>query len=156
MPPIPIALCGKSSSMASSFAPTMLPEYEIVHHFQSLEAVQKELTHLLRGESFTPTSDLGADDNEAKNAHTAGPPRKPRAVMLGAGFNQEELDEMLKVEGADQVSWLFPDALKSVGNVMTGPFFMTVLAKRVKACLQSNGIVKGEEGKAKGGEVYKF
>ncbi|KAK5113050.1 hypothetical protein LTR62_003629 [Meristemomyces frigidus] len=148
MSPVPIALCGKSSSMAASFARSMLPEYE--------DAVHRELPLLLKGEAFKPKSDIGADNEKAHNAHTTEGPRKPRAIMVGAGFSSEELDDMRKVEGADQVPWLFPDPLKSAGSMLTGPFLMTVIVKRVKSCLQSHGIMEGKEGKANGGEVLSF
>ncbi|KAK4952443.1 hypothetical protein LTR10_009249 [Elasticomyces elasticus] len=166
MAPVPIALCGKSSGMASSFAQSMLPEYEgifdhiferrrrvqrglsaytlpVVHHFQSTAAAHKELPPLLRGEAFTPQSDVGTDATSDK-------PRIPRAVMVGAGFSRSELAEMQEIEGAQNVPWLYPDPLKSAASTLSGPFLMTVIAKRVKSCLKSNGVVEGQETDSKG------
>ncbi|KAK3630921.1 hypothetical protein LTR56_017194 [Elasticomyces elasticus] len=143
MAPVPIALCGKSSGMASSFAQSMLPEYEVVHHFQSTTAAHKELPPLLRGEAFTPQSDVGTDATSDK-------PRIPRAIMVGAGFSRSELAEMQKIEGAQNVPWLYPDPLKSAASTLSGPFLMTVIVKRVKSCLKSNGVVEGQETDSKG------
>ncbi|KAK3659464.1 hypothetical protein LTR56_001354 [Elasticomyces elasticus] len=156
MAPVPIALCGKSSGMASSFAQSMLPEYEgifdhiferrrrvqrglsaytlpVVHHFQSTAAAHKELPPLLQGEAFTPQSDVGTDATSDK-------PRIPRAIMVGAGFSRSELAEMQEIE----------DPLKSAASTLSGPFLMTVIAKRVKSCLRSNGVVEGQETDSKG------
>jgi hypothetical protein len=134
MAPVPIALCGKNPNMASSFAQSMLPEYEgpyctastckasltqfsVVHHFQSTAAARKELPALLRGEAFHPESDVGSD---ARSSHT-GERKIPRAIAVGLGFSKDEVDEMRKVEGADQVAWLYPDKLKSAASALAGP-----------------------------------
>lgn len=110
----------------------------VVHHFQSISAARKELPPLLRGEAFTPESDVGTDAKSDK-------PRIPRAIMVGAGFSESELDDMRKIEGAMSVPWLYPDPLKSAASTLSGPFLMTVIVKRVKACLKSNGVVEGQE-----------
>jgi hypothetical protein len=110
----------------------------VVHHFQSTESARKELPPLLRGEAFTPESDVGTDAKSDK-------PRIPRAIMVGAGFSESELDDMRKIEGARNVPWLYPDPLKSAASTLSGPFLMTVIVKRVKSCLKSNGVVEGNE-----------
>ncbi|KAK5135347.1 hypothetical protein LTR08_005289 [Meristemomyces frigidus] len=138
MAPVPIALCGKSSGMAGSFSQSMLPEYEIVHHFQSTAAAREELPPLFRGETVKPSSGVGSNVDSAES-------KKPRAVVVGAGFSRDELDEMRKIEGADSIPWLYPDALKSAASIVTGPFLMTVIVKRAKSCLQTNGVVEGKE-----------
>ncbi|KAK5124282.1 hypothetical protein LTR85_001985 [Meristemomyces frigidus] len=143
MAPVPVALCGKSSTMASSFSKALLPEYEIVHHFESTDAVHKELPMLLRGEKIKPSSGGGsnAESDETKI---------PKAVVVGAGFSESELDEMRKIEGAQSLPWLYPDPLKSAASMLSGPFLMTVIVKRAKGCLKSNGLVEGKEPEAKG------
>ncbi|KAK0345602.1 hypothetical protein LTR91_005588 [Friedmanniomyces endolithicus] len=151
MAPIPIALCGKSSGMAGSFAKSMLPEYEVIHHFPSTSAAHAELSPLLRGEIFTPQSSVGTDSHRP---HT-DKPRIPRAIMVGAGFSESELDEMRQIEGAESVPWLYPDPLKSAASALSGPFLMMVIVRRVKGCLRANGVVEGQEGGAKSG-VWKF
>ncbi|KAK3066207.1 hypothetical protein LTR53_017539 [Teratosphaeriaceae sp. CCFEE 6253] len=127
--------------MAGSFAKSMLPEYEVVHHFPSTAAARKELPPLLRGEPFTPESDVGADAHQSDSR-----PRIPRAIMVGAGFSEAELDDMRAIEGGMSVPWLYPDPLKSAVSTLSGPFLMTVICKRVKACLKANGVVEGREG----------
>ncbi|EMC94947.1 hypothetical protein BAUCODRAFT_25094 [Baudoinia panamericana UAMH 10762] len=148
MAPIPIALCGKSSSMATSFSDSMMPEYKVVHHFQSTGAVHKELPLLMSGKPFTPESDVGYESDAEKR-------RIPRAVMVGAGFSEAELEDMRKVEGAEKLPWLFPDALKTAASTLSGPFLMDVIVRRVKGCLRYNGLEEGKEGDIKGG-VWKF
>ncbi|KAK4550391.1 hypothetical protein LTR36_003358 [Oleoguttula mirabilis] len=139
MAPVPIALCGKSSSMAGSFVDSMLPEYEIVHHFQDTAAVHKDLPPLLRGERATPSSNAGSNSNADQ------PTKIPKAVVVGAGFSEAELDEMRTTEGAQSLPWLYPDPLKSAASMLTGPFLMKVIVKRVKGCLKANGLVEGQE-----------
>ena len=135
----------------------MLPEYEskpslsadlrkrelirtpsVVHHFPSADAARKELPPLFRGENVKPSSGVGSnvDSEDCK---------VPRAVVVGAGFSRDELDEMRTIEGADSVPWLYPDPIKSAGSILTGPFLMTVIVKRAKSCLQTNGVAEGKE-----------
>ena len=155
MAPIPIALCGKSSSMAQSFASSMLPEYEskhstpksngaptdrqtVTHHFQSTSAVHQELPPLLSGSTIRPSSGVGsnAESDEVKI---------PRAIVVGAGFSRSELDEMRQIEGAQDLPWLYPDPLKSAASMLSGPFLMSVIVKRAKSCLKSNGLEDSKE-----------
>ncbi|KAK0946425.1 hypothetical protein LTR29_002187 [Friedmanniomyces endolithicus] len=134
--------------MAGSFAKSMLPEYEVIHHFPSTSAAQTELPLLLRGSLLTPRSSVGT------NSH-ASQPQIPRAIMVGAGFSEIELDEMRKIDGAESVPWLYPDPLKSAASALSGQFLMMVIVRRVKGCLRANGVVEGEEREGKGG-VWKF
>ncbi|KAK0875995.1 hypothetical protein LTR87_010148 [Friedmanniomyces endolithicus] len=120
--------------MAGSFAKSMLPEYEVVHHFPSTSAAHAELLPLLRGEPFTPHSSVGTDSHTDK-------PRIPRAIMVGAGFSESELDEMRKIEGAESIPWQYPDPLKSAASALSGPFLMMVIVRRVKGCLRANGVL---------------
>jgi len=121
----------------------------VVHHFQSISAARKELPPLLRGEAFTPESDVGTDAQSDK-------PKIPRAIMVGAGFSESELDDMRKIEGAQGVPWLYPDPLKSAASTLSGPFLMTVIVKRVKSCLKSNGVVEGQENDASKVGIWSF
>lgn len=74
----------------------------------------------------------------------------PKAIVVGAGFSESELDEMRTIEGAQNLPWLFPDPLKSAASTLTGPFLMKVIVSRAKGCLQSNGLVEGNTPEAKG------
>lgn len=78
----------------------------------------------------------------------------PKAVVVGAGFSESELDDMRAIEGAQSLPWLYPDPLKSAASTLSGPFLMMVIVKRVKGCLKSNGLVEGKEPEAKG--VWSF
>jgi hypothetical protein len=76
--------------------------HAVVHHFQSTAAAHKELPALLRGEAFQPESGVGSD----ARTNEAGKHKVPRAIAVGLGFSEEEVDDMRKVEGAEQVPWL--------------------------------------------------
>ncbi|RMY35499.1 hypothetical protein D0866_04556 [Hortaea werneckii] len=138
MAPIPIGLCGKSSGMASAFSQKLLPEYEIVHHFQSTAEVHKQLPALLKGEPIKPASGVGS------NADTLST-QIPSAMVVGRGFCESELEDMRKLQGADTLPWLYPDPLKSMASTLSGPFLLDAIAKRTKACLGAHGLAEGKD-----------
>lgn len=78
----------------------------------------------------------------------------PQAIMVGRGFSEAELDEMRTAEGARTVPWMYPDPLKSVASMVSGPFLLDVITKRSKACLQSHGLEEGKEVKEKDAVWY--
>ncbi|KAH9840476.1 allantoate permease [Teratosphaeria destructans] len=124
--------------MATSFTENLLPEYDIVHHFDSVASARQELPSLLRGEAVKPQSGVGS------NFH-ASQPCIPKAIVVGAGFSEDEVGELRKIEGANTLPWLYPDTVRSVGSILTGPFLLDSIASRVKSCLQANGIVEDQE-----------
>lgn len=126
----------------------MLTSATVIHHFSSTASVHRELPALLKGTKVAPESDVGSNSESGAAV--------PRAVVVGAGFSEAELDDMRKIEGGNQVPWLYPDPVKSAASMVTGPFLMTVIVKRVKACLKANGVVEGSEAREEERGVWSF
>ncbi|RMZ14843.1 hypothetical protein D0862_01929 [Hortaea werneckii] len=137
MAPIPIGLCGKSSGMASAFSQKLLPEYEIVHHFQSTTEVRNQLPALLKGQSIRPASGVGTNADSPST-------QVPLAMVVGRGFSESELQEMRTLEEAHTLPWLYPDPLKSMASTLSGPFLLDAIAKRTKTCLGAHGVAEGK------------
>ncbi|KAH0340778.1 hypothetical protein KCU81_g6693, partial [Aureobasidium melanogenum] len=128
--PVPIALCGKSATMASSFSSALKPQgYEVVHTCHDLPTAKSSLPSLL-------SSSTG-----------------PVAVVIGKGFYESEMQEIIETckreKGAEKTVWLLPDddkftafmkvkAVASAGTMLPG-----LIAERAAAALKENGVVGG-------------
>lgn len=167
--PIPVALCGKNPIMASHFTEVMGLEYYgraanlttnihsslitnlVSHVFHHPSAVSSELPGLLRGDAVKPSSDLGTNASADKTI-------APKAVIVGAGFSRSELDQMLKLEGAGSIPWLYPSALKMAqtgASTLFGGDFMSSIVNRAKSTMREHGLVEGKEESVKPG-VWDF
>jgi len=102
----------------------------------------------MRGEKVKPDSGVGSNADSAET-------KIPQAMFVGAGFSESELDDMRKIEGAHDLPWLYPDPVKSALSTLSGPFLMKVIVKRVKSCLETNGLVEGKEPESRGG-IWSF
>ncbi|KAK6001004.1 hypothetical protein QM012_003087 [Aureobasidium pullulans] len=128
--PVPIALCGKSQTMATSFSDALLPQgYEVVHTCHDASSAKSTLPSLL-------TSSTG-----------------PVAVVIGKGFYESEMQEIIQhckaqADSAKTV-WLLPDddkftaymklkAVASAGTMLPG-----MIAERAADALRENGVVGG-------------
>lgn len=83
---------------------------------------------------------------------------RPRAVVVGKGFSEEELEALKSELNGAPVAWLYPDD-DSVPpeNVRQGGGEELVrwVAERAKKCMQGKG-VKGEGDVVGKGEVWKY
>ena len=85
-----------------------------------------------------PQSGLGTNAESEKI-------QAPKAIIVGAGFSKEELEDVRGCDGGDTVPWLYPDPVKSAGSMIRGPWLLSHIATRAKQCMQSNGLVEGKE-----------
>lgn len=78
----------------------------------------------------------------------------PKAVVIGKGFSEEEMDEIVKAgEAANKgkVAWLLPDDdkftayMKAKAILSVGTMLPTVIADRVKICLEEHGVKPGKD-----------
>ena len=111
----------------------------MIHHFSSTQRVHHEPPSLLQCRSIKPEAAVGC--------HSLPQSATPRAIIVGAGSAEAELDDVRTIEGGGKVPWLHPDPLKSAISMVMALFLMTVLLKRVRVCLQANGVVGGSEAK---------
>lgn len=111
----------------------------VVHAIHSTQTGKRELPALLRGDKFSPESDLGSNAKSGRQ-------QVPKAIIVGAGFSREELEEMRSTEGGKSVPWLYPDPSKAVWSMLRGPFFMSHIVKRAKNCMGEHGLAAGKEG----------
>jgi len=152
--PIPILLCGKSPTLATTFSTalsTISSDYEIVHVIHSVSAGLRELPILLRGGQVTdPDTDIACK-------HIT-----PQAIVVGKGYDDDEVAELRKVEGAGKLPWLLADDQKMTWTriakvvVSAGTGLPVVVAQRVVECMQEHGIVPGKEWKVEEGTVWGF
>lgn len=122
---------------------------QVIHSCHTLQDAKTEIPALLRGESIIPTSDLSTID--PSNPSTI---RIPKAVVIGKGFSQSEMDEIVQAGDAvakGKVAWLLPDDekftayMKAKAILSVGTMLPTVIADRVKMCLDEHGIKPGKE-----------
>ncbi|KAK4964641.1 hypothetical protein LTR66_012246, partial [Elasticomyces elasticus] len=76
----------------------------------------------------------------------------PKAIIVGRGYGQEEIDAMRAVDGAHSAAWLVPDlsSMPPVGTLVRGliggkPSLAGSVAERAKDILKEHG-VSGEKG----------
>lgn len=125
-----------------------------MHVCHSLDAGLREIPALLRGEAITPESELGSNANSDK-------PTIPKAIVVGKGFSEDEMDELRKIEGADKVAWLLPDDEKMTWTRIAkaagtgGAMLPGIIAERARECLKEHGVVPGSD-KSVSGQVWGF
>ncbi|KAK4957754.1 hypothetical protein LTR28_005679 [Elasticomyces elasticus] len=153
MSPIPVVLCGKDPTLAKNFCESMLPEYEVTYVLHTAAAAVTELPSILSAKPFNSSSGLGTQRQTA-----------PKAIIVGRGYGQEEIDAMRAVDGAHSAAWLVPDlsSMPPVGTLVRGliggkPSLAGSVAERAKDILKEHG-VSGEKGPEAevGGQVWYF
>lgn len=87
----------------------------------------------------------------------------PRAVVIGKGFSEDEMKEIVKAGQATEygkgVAWMLPDDdkfttyMKAKAIVTAGTGLPAVIADRAVQALKENGVVEGQDFK---GGVYGF
>lgn len=109
----------------------------------------------MRGERLSnPQSSVGSNITQDRTE-----PEIPKAIFVGAGFTEEELQEMMP-EGFE-IPWLAPhpnrkdeaQRREQDGSAMS---MMEMIVSRVKECLREQvGLVEGQEANIKPG-LYRF
>jgi len=125
--------------------------FVVTHVFHNPSAVSSELPGLLRGDDIKPSSNLGTNASSDRKV-------APKAIIVGAGFSRSELDQMLQLEGADKLPWLYPSKLGMVqtgAGTLIGGDFMSSVVNRAKSVMKSHGLVEGREESVKPG-VWDF
>ncbi|GAB7339671.1 hypothetical protein MBLNU457_6252t1 [Dothideomycetes sp. NU457] len=156
---VPIALCGKSAVMATTFSTSMSSKssYKITHVCHDLPSALNELPALFRGEVVHPSSDLSVKPSSDSKQPL------PRAVVIGKGFSEDEMKEIVRAGQATEygkgVAWMLPDDdkftayMKAKAIVTAGTGLPAVIADRAVQALKENGVVEGQDFK---GGVYGF
>ncbi|KAJ9622759.1 hypothetical protein H2203_006410 [Taxawa tesnikishii (nom. ined.)] len=158
-PPVPLVLCGKNPSLATSFVDALNnTEYDVIHVCHDLQTAKSEIPALLRGQPVpNPSSHLSKLPNKDN-------PIVPKAVVIGKGFSEEEMDDIIATGRREEkegsgVLWLKPDdekitmAMKAKMVLSAGTMIAPMVADRVRQTLKERGVVPGAEGKVEGGVV---
>ena len=78
----------------------------------------------------------------------------PKAIVIGKGFSQAEMDQVIEAGEAaakGKVAWLLPDDdkftayMKAKALLTAGTMLPTVIADRVKICLEEHGVKPGNK-----------
>ncbi|KAK3707955.1 hypothetical protein LTR37_011807 [Vermiconidia calcicola] len=144
-------MCGKFANLAQAFSDQMLPEYEVIYHFPSVSEFGTNFPPLIRGEAVVPPSGVGT------NA-TSSTGKIPKALFVGGGFTEEELQSILAVPETDGIVTLGPrqgtkeEVQRRTEHVQEttvqrGPTLemMGWIVQGVKRCLRERGVVEGFE-----------
>ncbi|KAJ4356034.1 uncharacterized protein N0V89_004061 [Didymosphaeria variabile] len=124
--PIPVILCGRTERIGAGVIEALQPEIEVIHFVLTPEAGKTQIPALLRGEKeVTSDSGLGSKNYE----------RAVEAVLLGAGYSDEEVEEMREASaGIKSMPWLRPDTSKPAPPL--GPEYGKALVARIKKTLK--------------------
>ena len=96
---IPVILCGKTTKIAVGVIAALKPEMDVIHLCLTSDRGKTEIPAILKGEMVTTDVELGS-----KNYQNI-----PKAIVLGGGYNDEDLDVMQKACKAAKtplVPWL--------------------------------------------------
>ncbi|KAJ5328034.1 hypothetical protein N7452_008424 [Penicillium brevicompactum] len=122
--PLPIVVCALDDQIGKPVSELLLPEFEVVHFIQSLEAAQSEIPHILAGRN--PQS---AHPN---NVGTKDYSRPVRAIIFGRAFELEDIEVLReKVAGtsSDPIVWIVGDpARKPPAGAVPPPNYPQLVA----------------------------
>ncbi|KAJ5907546.1 hypothetical protein N7495_000228 [Penicillium taxi] len=101
--PLPIVVCALDDQIGRPVSELLLPNIEVIHFIQSLEAAQQEIPHLLAG-----------NDPNSPHANNVGSHnyRPVRSIIFGRGFDLKDIEELRqKVAGIalEPVIWIAGD-----------------------------------------------
>ncbi|KAJ5387805.1 hypothetical protein N7509_010346 [Penicillium cosmopolitanum] len=108
---LPVILCGRTTAIGKPVSEALLPEYEVIHFFQTNEEIQAELPALLAGRKpqAAASNDIGSHDYT----------RPARAVIFGRGYQMEEIEKFRKAAAghfSEPIAWVISDP----ANVQSG------------------------------------
>jgi len=138
--PVPVILCGQRAQIATTVKESLLPEFEVIHIILSPAAGIAEIPAVLSGEA-------GSIDT-SENIGTKNYSKAAAAVILGAGYEDAQVDEMRAACNKINVPWLRCDMSKPAPPL--GPGYGEALVQRVKVLLSQ----LAEEGKMETGDIY--
>lgn len=102
----------------------------------------------MRGEHPKSESDVGTNNGI------------PKAIFVGGGFSDDELNDMMAIPEGKSIPWLAPDAEQKAEVRAKGPeAAMESIVARTKRCLGDHGLAEGRdltEAEGKGGELWRF
>ena len=102
----------------------------MVHVINNAPVGVSEFVHLLKCEITLPQSGLGSNFNNPD-------PRNPKAIFIGGGFSQSEIDEMISVESLLTVPWLYPPTAGRENGTVVPP--TAAIVARVKQVFAEHG-----------------
>ncbi|KAK9321570.1 hypothetical protein V1517DRAFT_326022 [Lipomyces orientalis] len=123
--PLPVIVCGKSTTIANSVITALKPEYEVIHVILSPAQGVAQIPGLL----------LGKNPGELDNIGTRNYSQKAIALVTGAGYDDDAIAEMRgAAKGTTSVPWLRPDMNRPAPPL--GPGYGEALVIRVKETLK--------------------
>ncbi|KAL4875741.1 hypothetical protein BJY04DRAFT_201266 [Aspergillus karnatakaensis] len=137
--PILAILCGRTEKIASVVIPALLPEIEVIHFIPTTSSAVSQIPALLRGETAVPSDTPFGTKNYTRGVG---------AIILGAGYTDEDIDAMRAVsvgEGSKGVPWIRADTSKPTPPL--GPEYGKDAVRRVKAAfeeIQDKGGLEGD------------
>lgn len=119
---------------------TRLIHTSVTHVIHSVPTAQEELPRILAGETLKPSSGLGSDAQSPRAS-------KPEAVVVGAGYSVEEVQELQKISGAETVPWFRgnPD-LTNFSKFRDSIPPTSHIAERAKAVMKSHEVDAAHSG----------
>ncbi|KAF6814937.1 hypothetical protein CSOJ01_03767 [Colletotrichum sojae] len=128
---IPVVLCGKTEKIGSGVIAALKPEFEVVHFITTPASGAEIIPALLAGRE-PPTHPDSSSIGSGEYAET------PRAVILGAAFDEEATQTLRKAVSeapdARKVPWLRHDAGKPAPPI--GPEYGLAVVARVREVLE--------------------
>ncbi|GAO50507.1 hypothetical protein G7K_4631-t1 [Saitoella complicata NRRL Y-17804] len=99
--PVPFLACVKKTELVMRIimSPTFPRDrYDFVHLCVGIDAFREEFPKIMEGTNYSAASGLGSNVNSEH-------PQKPKIVIAGSGFSDDEVDELERVKYADSVTW---------------------------------------------------
>ncbi|KAJ5709258.1 hypothetical protein N7493_010592 [Penicillium malachiteum] len=130
--PLPIVLCALDEYIGKPASELLLPDIEVVHFIQSLEAAQQEIPHLLAG-----------NDPHSPHVNNVGSHnyRPVRSVIFGRGFDLADVEEIRqKTSGIspEPVVWVVGDpSRKPPPGVQPPPNYPQIVAMVARKLLNA-------------------
>lgn len=118
----------------------------MVHVINNAPVGKSEFVPLIKGEILIPVSGLGSNMNNPN-------PRIPKAIFIGGGFSQSEIDEMYSVKSLQTVPWLYPPTASRENGTIVPP--TEAIVGRVKQVFAEHGFIPGNDSNVEPG-VWSF
>ncbi|KAJ4366952.1 hypothetical protein N0V83_007482 [Neocucurbitaria cava] len=108
MSPMPIIVCGRNPNIAKNVRKGLLPEYDVIHVAIGLDAAISDIPLLFSGKTVP-------SNNNSDNLGSQNYAKKPVAVAVGGGFDDEMFEQMKAATEGKEVVWVRPDLSKMDG-----------------------------------------
>lgn len=126
----------------------------VIHIVLSLDAGISDIPLLLSGKTPTPAPSSNTSSGPSENLGSQNYAKKPVAVAVGGGFDDEMFEQMKAATEGKEVVWVRADPSKMAGMPELGDVeaYAAASAARVKRCLGGLGV--GVEGGKREGVFY--